>query len=243
MDLPAKITAKLATLFVLTSCLCISSELSLGGFVKAQGGTAKVNAAKKTITSNKSKTNITTKATAAQATIAPKKAPDFSLPNTAGKVIKLSDFKGKIVVLEWFNHRCPFVKKHYESGNMQKLQKDYAAKEVVWLSICSSAPGKSGYGSAQDHEATRIAKKSLATHVLLDVDGTAGHAYGATATPHMFVISKDGKLAYGGAMDNNPSLESSNATKNYVKQALDELLAPKAVSEPSTKSYGCPVKY
>jgi peroxiredoxin len=172
-------------------------------------------------------------------------APDFSLTDAKGKKHSLSEYKGKYVVLEWFNPECPFVKKHYGSGNMQKLQDTYAGKGVVWLSIDSSAPGSEGNLSPEQAEKTINSWKMNQTTLLLDPDGTAGRAYGAKNTPHMFVINPDGKLVYTGAIDSkatpNPSdIESST---NYVKVALDESLSGKAVSNPTTKPYGCSVKY
>jgi len=172
-------------------------------------------------------------------------APNFSLPDAKGKTHSLADYKGKTVVLEWFNHECPFVKKHYGSDNMQKLQKEYAGKNVVWLTINSSAPGKEGHLTPES--ANKIAGdwKMDSTTLLLDADGKAGQSYGAKNTPHMFVINKDGKVVYQGAIDSKPSPNPSDipSSTNYVKAALDETLAGKPVSNASTKPYGCSVKY
>ena len=172
-------------------------------------------------------------------------APDFALKDINGKDQKISDYKGKFVVLEWVNHGCPFVKKHYNSGNMQKLQKEYTAKDVVWLSICSSAPGKQGNYTPEEWLKLNEEKKSAATAVLLDGDGTVGKLYDAKTTPHMFVVNPDGTLIYQGAIDNKPSTEESDirGANNYVASALDEAMAGKPVTKGTTKSYGCGVKY
>lgn len=174
-----------------------------------------------------------------------KLAPDFTATDSLGNRHSLSEYKGKFVVLEWMNHGCPFVRKHYEGGNMQKLQSDYTAKGVVWLSIASSGPGKEGY-MTPDQANTAIAEKhSAATALLLDADGKIGRLYGARTTPHMFIVGPDSNLIYAGAIDDNSSTRSSSiaGAKNYVAKALDEALAGKAVSEPNTEPYGCSVKY
>jgi peroxiredoxin len=172
-------------------------------------------------------------------------APDFTLTDINGKSHRLSDYKGKLVVLEWFNPDCPFVKKHYDSGNMQGLQKKYTEKGVIWLSINSSAEGKEGhYSPAQTNEWTQKEKTS-STAFLLDNDGKVGKMYGAQTTPHMFVIDSKGALVYQGAIDSIKSTDPADISKsqNYVQMALDESMAGKPVSTPSTKSYGCSVKY
>lgn len=172
-------------------------------------------------------------------------APAFTLKDPEGKDISLADYKGKVVVLEWFNNGCPFVHKHYDSHNMQDLQKEMTAKGVVWLTISSSAEGQQGYETAASAKET-IAKFGInATDFLLDSAGTVGRLYDAKTTPHMFVVDKDGKLAYAGAIDDKPSADPADikGAKNYVRQAVDEVLAGKPVSEPATKSYGCGVKY
>ncbi len=173
------------------------------------------------------------------------KAPLFTLTDTKNKVIKLSDFKGKYVVLEWFNFGCPFVKKHYESGNMQKLQKDYTGKGVVWLSICSSAPGKQGHESAAEYNRDFAEKNAAPTAILIDTEGKVGHLYDAKTTPAMYVINPEGILVYAGAIDDTPGTDASEiaTAKNYVAAALDESMAGKPVTTPETKSYGCSVKY
>ncbi len=172
-------------------------------------------------------------------------APDFSLTDSKGKTQTVSQYKGKYVVLEWFNPECPFVKKHYGSGNMQKLQEEFTAKGVVWLSIDSSAPGLEGNLTAEQANAKMTEWKTKQTAFVLDPDGKAGRSYGAKNTPHMFVINPEGKIVYEGAIDSkatpNPS-DIANST-NYVKVALEESLAGKTVSNANTKPYGCSVKY
>lgn len=172
-------------------------------------------------------------------------APDFTLTDINGQSHSLSQFKGKIVVLEWVNHGCPFVVKHYSGGNMQKLQETYTGKDVVWLSIASSAEGKEGYQTADQWKATVAEKGSKATATLLDADGKVGKLYGAQTTPHMYIIDAAGNLIYQGAIDDKPSTEASDIpnSKNYVSAALDEVLAGKSVTDSTTKSYGCSVKY
>ena len=172
-------------------------------------------------------------------------APDFKLTDTMGHEHTLSALKGKFVVLEWTNYDCPFVKKHYGSGNMQRLQKTYTAKDVVWLTVNSSAPGKQGnYPPEKWNEMTKE-KSVAATAVLLDPDGKVGKLYGAKTTPHMYVINKEGVLIYKGAIDDKPTydVESLEGAKNYVEAALDAAMAGKAVAIPETQAYGCSVKY
>ena len=172
-------------------------------------------------------------------------APEFTLTDSNGQSHNLSDFKGKFVVLEWLNHGCPFVVKHYDSGNMQKLQKEYTGKDVVWLSIVSSAPGKQGHMSPEETNKAKADKGSAATAVLIDEDGTVGKRYDAKVTPELYVINPEGVLVYMGAIDDKKSTDPADVAgaKNYVKQALDEALAGKPVSESSTPAYGCSVKY
>ena len=187
-------------------------------------------------------------ALAASAYAAPqvgKPAPDFTLADLSGKQHELSDYKGKYVVLEWINFGCPFVKKHYGSQNMQKLQKEFADKGVVWLSICSSAPGKQG-NETPDAAKMGISKFGWAASAYLaDADGKVGKLYNAKATPQMFVIDPQGTLIYAGAIDDKPTPKPAtvNGANNYVKAALNEATAGQAVSVPSTKPYGCSVKY
>ena len=172
-------------------------------------------------------------------------APDFSLTDSKGKTQSVSQYKGKYVVLEWFNPDCPFVKKHYGSGNMQKLQEEFTGKGVVWLTIDSSAPGLEGYLTADQANTKMTEWKTKQTALILDPDGKVGRSYGAKNTPHMFVINPEGKIVYEGAIDSkataNPA-DIANST-NYVKVALEESLGGKAVSNMMTKPYGCSVKY
>jgi len=175
------------------------------------------------------------------------KAPDFDLKGHDGKSYKLSQvLDGKTtVVLEWFNNECPYVEKHYGTGNMQKLQTTYTGKGVKWFSVISSAEGKQGYRDAASATATRNERKQTSTAVLLDPSGEVGKAYGAKTTPHMYVINKEGSVVYAGAIDDNPSFQKDTVAgaKNYVVAALDATLAGKEVEENSTKAYGCSVKY
>ena len=174
-----------------------------------------------------------------------KPAPEFSLTDTEGKAHKLSDFKGKVVVLEWVNLGCPYVKNQYQTRNMQKLQKSYTDKGVVWLTVCSSAQGEQGHHDAAAWNAKRKEHGIASTAVLIDEPGTVGKLYGAKVTPHMFVINADGTLAYNGAIDSaattNPA-ETAKA-KNHVAAAVDALMAGKAVEVAATKPYGCGIKY
>jgi len=172
-------------------------------------------------------------------------APDFSLPDAKGSTHSLSQYKGKYVVLEWFNPECPFVKKHYGSGNMQKLQDQYTTKGVVWLTIDSNAAGTEGSITAEQAQKIAESWKTHQTAVLLDPEGKAGRAFGAKNTPHMVVINPEGKIAYEGAIDSKASPNPADipSSTNYVKAALDESLAGKSVSTPQTKPYGCSVKY
>lgn len=168
-------------------------------------------------------------------------APDFTLTDLSGKTVKLSDYKGKVVVLEWFNPGCPYVKKHHEKNTtFQDLAKDFIPKGVQFLAINSGAAGKEGAGREVNIEAAK--KWKIGYPILLDEKGETGRKYGAKTTPHMFVINAEGKLVYAGAIDNN-----TDATKagdvNYVRKALEEVLAGKPVTTAETKSYGCSVKY
>jgi len=172
-------------------------------------------------------------------------APCFTLTDVHGNRHGLSDFKGKTVVLEWTNYDCPFVRKHYGTENMQKLQEKYIQKQVVWLSICSSAPGKQGHYSPEIWREKIKQQGSKATAVLLDADGKVGRLYGAKTTPHMFVIGGDGLLRYRGAIDDNRAWDPKTVegATNYVAAALDALLKGEAVAVQETQSYGCSVKY
>jgi peroxiredoxin len=172
-------------------------------------------------------------------------APDFKLKDSNGKEHSLSDFKGKLVVLEWINYECPFVKKHYNSKNMQSLQEKYTSKGVVWLTICSSAPGKQGNFSADEINKRSKEHGAKFTAYLIDEDGKVGKMYGAKTTPHMFIIDKNGKLVYAGGIDDKAStdIDDIKTAKNFVSSALDELLEGKPVSVQSSAPYGCSVKY
>lgn len=172
-------------------------------------------------------------------------APDFTCNDSDGKEHSLSGYKGKIVVLEWLNHDCPFVKKHYGSGNMQKLQRIYTGKDVVWLSVISSAPGKQGFCTPDKANDLLRTKNAQPTAVLLDPLGTVGKKYGAKTTPHMFIIDKEGTLVYNGGIDNKRStdLADVDTATNYVAKALNELLAGEEVSTKTSAPYGCSVKY
>lgn len=172
-------------------------------------------------------------------------APDFTLTDSNGQNHSLADYKGKFIVLEWFNPDCPFVKKHYDSGNMPNLQKQYTAKGVVWLSINSSALGKQGNYTPQGFNRFITDKGASPTVVLLDTDGKVGRLYNAQTTPSMFVIDPKGILIYQGAIDDTPSADTADlkTAKNYVSAALDAAMNGKPVAVSTTKSYGCSVKY
>ena len=172
-------------------------------------------------------------------------APDSTGTDSNGKTHKLSEYKGKYVVLEWTNQGCPYTKKHYESGNMEKLQKDWTGKGVVWLTMLSSAPGNQGYVTADQENEYLNRNHAAPTAAILDASGTIGHLYGAKTTPHMFVIDPRGKLIYDGAIDNKPTPDASDipSATNYVSSALEESMAGKQVSVPTSRPYGCSVKY
>jgi peroxiredoxin len=166
-----------------------------------------------------------------------KVAPDFTLTDQKGNIVKLSDFKGNVVVLEWTNPDCPFVQRHYKAGTMAVLAKVYAARGVVWLAINST------YYMDRAKDADWAEKQQIAYPVLGDHDGKVGKAYGAKSSPHMFVIDAQGNIAYQGAIDNDASGEKKEGVVNYVAQALNAVLAGKPVAITETKSYGCSVKY
>ena len=172
-------------------------------------------------------------------------APSFELRSANGKLIKLKELRGKIVVLEWLNHGCPFIKKHYFSGNMQAMQKKYTQQGVVWLSVISSAKGKQGYSDPDKAKEDRKKLSSFASHILLDTNGKVGMKYEAKTTPHMFVINKDGILSYQGAIDSIASVnvQDIKSATNYVAAALNALIQQKDVEVAKTKPYGCSVKY
>lgn len=174
-----------------------------------------------------------------------KPAPDFTGVDSNGVSHKLSDLKGKYVVLEWLNHGCPFVKKHYSSKNMQGTQKFATDKGVVWFSIVSSAPGKQGNMTPMETNAKKTEVGSNATAIIIDENGEIGQLYGAKTTPDMFIINPKGDLIYSGAIDDKASTDVSDiaGAKNYVKVALEEAMNGTNVTESKTKSYGCSVKY
>lgn len=172
-------------------------------------------------------------------------APAFALPDTYGTEHSLEGFHGKWVVLEWLNYGCPYVRKHYNSGNMPMLQETYREKGVVWLSIVSSAPGKQGYYEPDAMNAQNEERGNKATAVLLDPSGDVGRAYGARTTPQMVIIDPEGTLRYNGAIDDKPTtrLSDIDGAHNYLVAALDEAMAGQEVSQPRTQPYGCGVKY
>jgi peroxiredoxin len=172
-------------------------------------------------------------------------APDFTATDTNGEVHKLSEYQGKFVVLEWTNRGCPYTQKHYNSGNMQRLQREWTGRGVVWLTVISSAPGKQGYVTASEENAYLKQANAAPTAVLLDPAGTLGHLYDAKTTPHIFVINPKGSLIYKGAIDDRPTTDVSdvNGAKNYVSLALEEASSGKPVGTPTSRPYGCSVKY
>ncbi|MCX7909629.1 MAG: thioredoxin family protein [Ignavibacteria bacterium] len=173
------------------------------------------------------------------------KAPEFTLQDVNGMDVLLSDYKGKIIVLEWINFDCPFVKKHYNSSNIPKMQEEYTKKGVIWMSICSSAPGKQGYFSPGEIRKRIKEHNAKMTFYLIDSDGKVGKTYGAKTTPHFFIIDKDFNLVYSGAIDDKPTsdIDDIPTAKNYVRLVLDSLLKGSKPSIKTTKPYGCSVKY
>ena len=174
-----------------------------------------------------------------------KPAPDFRANDASGRAVSLSDFRGKTVVLEWNNPDCPTVKKHYESGNMQKTQAEAAAAGTVWLTINSSAEGNQGYMKPAEAKVFAAGQQSRRTAYLLDPEGAVGTAYGARTTPHMYVINSGGTLVYNGGIDDKPTTDKADieGARNHVLAALSELKAGKPVSVPTSRPYGCGVKY
>ena len=174
-----------------------------------------------------------------------KAAPDFTAVDSTGQTHKLSDYRGKRVILEWTNHGCPFVAKHYRSGNMQQTQKAATGDGVVWLSVISSAPGREGHVSGAEADKLTSDRDASPTAVLLDPSGEVGRLYRARVTPHMFIINENGQLAYKGAIDSIPSGDADDiaSATNYVGQALGQLQAGKPVDPSITRPYGCSVKY
>jgi hypothetical protein len=173
------------------------------------------------------------------------RAPDFSVTDTNGKTQKLSDYAGKFVVLEWSNRGCPYTQKHYNSGNMQRLQRAWMQRGVIWLTVISSAPRKQGYVTAAEENSWLRQINAAPSAVLLDPTGTLGHLYDAKTTPQMFVINPQGTLVYDGAIDDKPTTDQADIgrARNYLSQALEEAIAGKPVSTPTSRPYGCSVKY
>ena len=172
-------------------------------------------------------------------------APAFSVADSSGKTVSLADFKGKTVVLEWVNPGCPYVRKHYDSANMQATQKAAAAGNVVWLAVNSTHPSHYDHKKAADMAAWMQQQKAAATHTLMDSEGKVGRAYGARTTPHLYVVDAKGTLAYAGGIDDKASANPADVktAKNHVNAALADLAAGKPVAQPSTRPYGCSVKY
>ncbi len=172
-------------------------------------------------------------------------APAFTAVDASGKTRSLAEFKGKTVVLEWTNNGCPYVQKHYNSGNMQGLQREAAKDGVVWLTLISSAPGMQGYLTGPQARQWKAEEKAASSDVLLDPKGVVGRAYEAKTTPHMYVVDKTGKLVYMGGIDDKPSSDpdSLKGAKNYVTAALADVKAGRAVAQAATRPYGCSVKY
>jgi peroxiredoxin len=174
-----------------------------------------------------------------------KAAPDFKLKDHTGKEYSLSEFKGKNVVLEWYNHDCPFVRKHYDSGNMQKLQKEYSGEDTVWLTIISSAPGEQGHRDPAGIKKERDAEKMASLTTLIDESGVVGRSYDAKTTPHMYIVDASGVLRYQGAIDSIRSADKNDITKaeNYVASAMAAIKKGESVKVAKTNAYGCGVKY
>jgi hypothetical protein len=172
-------------------------------------------------------------------------APDFNGTDSNGKTQTLAQYRGKYVVLEWANKGCPYEQKHYKSGNMEALQKEWTAKGVVWLSVISSAPGEQGYVSPTEENDYLKTMHAAPTAAILDPAGTIGRLYGAKTTPHMFVIDPEGRLIYEGALDDQPTPDpaSLKGAHNYVSSALEEAMAGRQVTTAVTRPYGCSVKY
>jgi len=172
-------------------------------------------------------------------------APAFTTDATTGKHVSLGDYRGQLVVLEWTNHDCPYVRKHYDTGNMQALQKEATGQGVVWLTLISSSPGTQGFVTPAQADELTVSRKANPTAVLLDPSGNVGKMYGATNTPHMYVIDKTGLLVYAGAIDDRPTTRRGDVqgAQNYVRDALSAVAAGQPVKTPVTRAYGCTVKY
>lgn len=172
-------------------------------------------------------------------------APDFSATASNGKTYRLADFRGKFVVLEWHNNGCPYTRKHYESGNMQHLQKEWTAKGVVWFTVISSAPGTQGFMTADAENSYMNKMNAAPTAALLDTSGDLGHLYDAKTTPQIVIINPQGVMIYDGAIDDHPTSDASDIpnSKNYVEAALTSAMAGKPLAMGATRPYGCSVKY
>jgi peroxiredoxin len=172
-------------------------------------------------------------------------APEFALKDASGKTVKLSDYRGKYVVLEWTNPGCPYVQKHYDSGNMAATQREAIAKGAVWLSLNSTHKGHSDYLAPAAVASWQKERQALPTALLADEEGATGKAYGARTTPHMYIVNPQGHLVYAGGIDSIPSSSPADIPKavNYVRQGLAEALAGKPISLASTRPYGCSIKY
>ena len=172
-------------------------------------------------------------------------APNFTLTDSNGKAISLADFKGKTVVLEWTNHECPYVRKHYGGNNMQALQKKWTGQGIVWLTLISSQPGAQGFVHGLEANKLTEERGAAPTAVLLDPRGGVGRSYGAQVTPHMYVVTGDGTLVYMGGIDDKPTtrLEDLKTAKNFVDAALSEVAEGKVVSIKTSRAYGCTIKY
>ena len=172
-------------------------------------------------------------------------APNFSATGSDGKTYRLADYRGKFVVLEWHNNGCPYTQKHYDSGNMQRLQKEWTERGVVWFTVISSAPGKQGFVTADQENTYKQKMQAAPTAALLDPSGEVGHLYEAKTTPQMVVINPQGTIVYAGAIDDHSTSDSSDIpkSKNYVDLALSEATGGKPVGIPTSRPYGCSVKY
>jgi peroxiredoxin len=184
-------------------------------------------------------------APAAWASTVGQPAPDFTAPDLQGKPVKLSDYRGKFVVLEWTNPECPYVRRHYDSGNMPELQKEFGAKEVVWLTVNSTNQSSSEFKTPQEMAKWMAQKGAAPKATLIDKDSKVGKLFSARTTPHMYIVDPQGRLIYAGAIDDKrwASVETTKQAKNHVRAALGEALAGKPVSVSATSPYGCTVKY
>ncbi len=228
-----------------TSLVWLSLGLVVFGCGRSTSEPAAASAASPASTSPAVATPVASASTRAAAAEIGKPAPDFTLKDLEGKSVHLADYRGKTVVLEWFNPKCPFVKASHTKGSLKGTAARHTSKGVVWLAIVSSAPGREGGDIESVKEG---AKRFDMTHpILRDEDGTVGHAYGATNTPHMFVVDPQGTLAYAGAIDNSPDGEGDSPQggplMSYVDAAVDDVAAQRPVKNAKTKAYGCSVKY